>query len=144
MEIGMAIVFGACCSVTDCVRQRIAAWTLWMGAAAGVCVAGIRLSRGRETPAALLAALAPAGVFLAMSLLTEGKIGKGDGLMLLVLGLLLGWRLCLSVLCTASLLAGVWAGIGMTAGKLRKTSRLPFAPFLLTSLLLTGFLERAG
>ena len=76
--------------------------------------------------------------------MTEGKIGKGDGLMLLVLGLLLGWRLCLSVLCTASLLAGVWAGIGMTAGKLRKTSRLPFAPFLLTSLLLTGFLERAG
>ena len=135
MEIGMAIVFGACCSVTDCVRQRIAAWTLWAGAAAGVCAAGIRLSRGRE---------APAGVFLAMSLLTEGKIGKGDGLMLLVLGLLLGWRLCLSVLCTASLLAGVWAGIGMTAGKLRKTSRLPFAPFLLTSLLLTGFLERAG
>ena len=93
----------------------------------GVCAAGIRLSRGRETPAALLAALAPAGVFLAMSLLTEGKIGKGDGLMLLVLGLLLGWRLCLSVLCTASLLAGVWAGIGMTAGKLRKTSRLPLS-----------------
>lgn len=144
MEMGLAIVFGACCSVTDCIRQRIGAWTLWAGAAAGLCVTIHRLTEEGGNPAGVFASLVPAGMFLAMSLLTEGKIGKGDGLMLLVLGLLLGWRLCLSVLCTACLLAGILAGIGMLAGKLQRSSRLPFAPFLLAALVLTGLMERAG
>lgn len=144
MEMGLAIVFGTCCSVTDCMRQRIAAWALWAGTAAGLCAAGIRIAQGQEALGTLLAALVPAGVFLAMSLLTEGKIGKGDGMMLLVLGLLLGWRLCVSVLCTACLLTGILAGIGMLTGRLQRTSRLPFAPFLLSALVLTGLLEQAG
>lgn len=144
MEIGLAIIFGTCCSVTDCIRQKITAWTLWAGAVSGFLAMLFRLTQGREDTASALASLVPAGVFLALSLLTREKVGKGDGLMLLVLGLLLGWRLCLAVLCTACLLAGILAGIGIMTGRLHRSSRLPFAPFLLAALILVGLSGRTG
>ena len=144
MEMGLAIIFGTCCSVTDCIRQKITAWTVWAGVVSGFLAMLLRLMQGREDTASALAALVPAGMFLAMSLLTREKVGKGDGLMLLVLGLLLGWRLCLAVLCTACLLAGILAGVGIMTGKLHRGSRLPFAPFLLAALVLVGLSGRTG
>ena len=55
--------------------------------------------------------------------------------MVLMTGLISGWRLCVGTLCAACLLSAIWAGIGLAAGKLKKDSRLPFAPFLLTAAL---------
>ncbi|MDO4292305.1 MAG: prepilin peptidase [Eubacteriales bacterium] len=138
MELGAAILFGTCCSVTDWRRQKIMALPVWLGLAAGLCLTAWRLYQGTEGIYGAAAALVPAAVFWGLSLLTEGKIGRGDALMLLVLGLILGWRLCLSVLCMACLMSAVWAGAGLTLGKLTKGSRLPFAPFLLAALLVTG------
>ncbi|MEF2575272.1 MAG: prepilin peptidase [Eisenbergiella sp.] len=144
MEIGLAIIFGTCCSVTDCIRQKITAWTLWAGAVSGVLAMMFRLTQGQEDMVSALAALVPAGIFLALNLLTREKVGKGDGIMLLVLGLLLGWRLCLAVLCTACLLTGILAGVGTMAGRLHRGSRLPFAPFLLAAVILVGLSGRTG
>ena len=72
------------------------------------------------------------------SLLTEGKVGRGDGDMVLILGLFLGWRRCVVALCAACLLSALWAGIGLAAGRLKKDSKLPFAPFLLAAVALAG------
>ena len=37
METGLAVLFGVCCSVTDCKRRKITLSVLLAGAAAGFC-----------------------------------------------------------------------------------------------------------
>lgn len=135
-EMEWAIVFGTLCTVTDCARQRIDRWILAAGLAVGAVMACGQMYRGKLGPYEVVLALLPGAVLWALSVMMEGKLGRGDGDMMIVLGLLLGWKLCLAVLCTACLLAGVFAGAGLAAGKLGKNSRLPFAPFLLAAMVL--------
>lgn len=129
-----AIVFGALCTVTDCAWQRIGKSVLLLGMACGVIAAGGRLMRGTCTWYDLMLAVVPGAVMWGLSMAAEGKLGRGDADMVLVLGLLLGWELCLTVLCTACLLTAVFAGGGLAVGKLQKSSRIPFAPFLLGAM----------
>lgn len=129
-----AIVYGALCTVTDCAFQKIAGQIVLWGFAAGLAFAIVRLLQGAESWQGIMAAVLPAVLLWICSLLTEGKIGRGDCSMMLTLGLLLGWRLCVTVLCTACLLIALYAGIGLAAGKFSRHSRIPFAPFLLTAM----------
>lgn len=129
-----AIVYGALCTVTDCAFQKITHGIVLLGLMAGGITAVCRVSQGTENWQGILAAVLPAAVLWTFSLLTEGKIGRGDGTMIFTLGLLLGWRLCTAVLCTACLLTALFAGIGLAAGKYRRNSTIPFAPFLLTAM----------
>lgn len=125
-----AMVFGALCTVFDCARQKIPVAILAAGAAAGIVFAGRQIYQGSWGWHEVLLALLPGAVLLAFGMVTEGKLGRGDGDMVLVLGLFMGWELCLGVLCAACLLAAVFSGIGLAAKKLGKKSRIPFAPFL--------------
>ena len=43
METGLAVLFGVCCSVTDCKRRKITLSVLLAGAAAGCILSGIRI-----------------------------------------------------------------------------------------------------
>ncbi|SKB97585.1 leader peptidase (prepilin peptidase) / N-methyltransferase [Lachnospiraceae bacterium] len=72
-----------------------------------------------------------------MSVITRGKIGLGDGLMLTVTGLLLGFTDNLKILTMSVLLTAGFSVILMIFGKCRKDTELPFAPFLLGAFLVT-------
>ena len=97
-------------------------------------------SGGFRTAAGILgaasAAVLPGLLMLALSFLTEGKLGKADGYMVLSIGLFLGWELCMAVLAAACLLAALYAGMGIALKKLTRRSRICFAPFLLAATLL--------
>lgn len=101
---------------------------LLAGAAAGCILSGIRIWQGTESAWEMLAAILPAVCLESVVILTAGKVGSGDAGMLLVFGLLLGWKACVSILCMGCLLIGVVAGCGMGIGVLHQNSRLPFAP----------------
>lgn len=131
METGLAVLFGVCCSVTDCKRRKITLSVLLAGAAAGCILSGIRIWQGTESAWEMFAAILPAVCLESVVILTAGKVGSGDAGMLLVFGLLLGWKACVSILCMGCLLIGVVAGCGMGIGVLHQNSRLPFAPFCL-------------
>ena len=49
METGLAVLFGVCCSVTDCKRRKITLSVLLAGAAAGCILSGIRIWQGTES-----------------------------------------------------------------------------------------------
>ncbi len=134
MAMEWAIVYGALCTVTDCAWQKIEKKLVVAGLAAGLYLELNRIFNGTGNWAEAVAALLPGVAVWSISLLTEGKIGRGDGNMLLVVGLLLGGNLCVTVLCTACLLTALYAGTGMTLGRLKKDSRIPFAPFLLAAM----------
>lgn len=139
-----AIIFGALCAVEDCARKKIDGWLLLAGAAAGAVAAGVRIYQGREDWYSIFAALLPGMTLLGFSLVTEGKIGRGDGDMALILGLFLGWELCIGVLCIAFLLTAGYAGAGLAVRKLTKNSRIPLAPFLLASLIAVRIFWEGG
>ena len=104
----------------------------------GRCGVGRSALEGREEPWEIGIGLLPGLLLWGCSFLTEGKVGRGDGDMVLILGLFLGWRRCVVALCAACLLSALWAGIGLAAGRLKKDSKLPFAPFLLAAVALAG------
>ena len=70
-------------------------------------------------------------VFLGVGWLTKEKIGYGDGIGLVTLGILKGWRGLMPMMFMAFLLSGiygVWKLIGL---KESGDSTMPFFPFLL-------------
>ena len=111
------------------------------GAAAGCILSGIRIWQGTESVWEMLAAILPAVCLESVVILTAGKVGSGDAGMLLVFGLLLGWKACVSILCMGCLLIGVVAGCGMGIGVLHQNSRLPFALFLFVATVITQLLQ---
>lgn len=131
-----AILYGALCTVTDCAWQKIDKRLLGAGMAAGAAAAVWRVQTGREGIGSLFAAALPAVILYLFGQLTEGKIGRADSGMVLTLGLLLGGRLCTTIVCIACLLVSLFAGAGLAFGRLTKTSRIPFAPFLLSGMFL--------
>ena len=70
-------------------------------------------------------------VFLGVGWLTKEEIGYGDGIGLVILGILKGWRGLIPIMFMAFLLSGiygVWKLIGL---KESGDSTMPFFPFLL-------------
>lgn len=139
-----AIIFSSLCAVEDCVRKKIDSRLLFLGMAAGALTAGWRIFQGREDWYGILLGVLPGVILLGISVMTEGKIGRGDGEMALALGLFLGWELCIYTLCTALFLSAVFAGAGLALRKLSKNSRLAFAPFLLAALILMRIFYGGG
>lgn len=74
--------------------------------------------------------------FMALSKLSR-EIGMGDGILLVILGLMLGLRKLIGVLFLALLLCALTAGVLCLMGRAGRRSRLPFVPFLLLGFLIT-------
>ncbi|MCD7884419.1 MAG: A24 family peptidase [Lachnospiraceae bacterium] len=79
------------------------------------------------------------GVFcLALSFLTGQEIGYGDAFLIMSCGFSLGVQKGMAVLYAACLCVGIWA-IGLVlAGKGKRKTEIPFAPFLLAGAILQG------
>lgn len=137
-----AILFELFCTVTDCARRKIDGRVLLAGAAGGLLHTARQLGTGARDWYDILPALLPGLLLLGLSFLTEEKIGRGDGDMVLILGLLTDRRICAAVLLTACLLAAAFAGAGLLFRRLRRDSRIPFAPFLLAANLFLWIMER--
>ena len=65
------------------------------------------------------------GVVAVMSVLSRGKMGMGDGMLILAMG---------SVLSVGELL-GIHAGLQLCVFKKKRDEEIPFAPFLLAGYL---------
>ena len=80
METGLAVLFGVCCSVTDCKRRKITLSVLLAGAAAGCILSGIRIWQGTESAWEMFAAILPAVCLESVVILTAGKVGNAAGI----------------------------------------------------------------
>lgn len=74
----------------------------------------------------------PGMLLLFTALLSEEKIGYGDGAAVLVLGLWTSGIFCLLSVSIGLLLAGVYGMLLLLGGK--KNRQIPFMPFLLTAM----------
>lgn len=67
---------------------------------------------------------------LGLTVITKEGIGLGDGLLMCVTGVWLGWTENLKLLTVGLLLCAAFAGAGLALHKIKKEERLPFVPFL--------------
>jgi len=87
---------------------------------------------------ALLCALAMAGCYLMLTLLSRGALGLGDGKLALSLGLALGWFGGIVTVYGAAagfILSGLYGGAMLIAGRLGRKDSLAHGPFMLLGTL---------
>lgn len=119
-------------AVEDIRKKRISVRYLWIFGAAGIVIN--LFQRSISVPDMLLGAAVGAAL-VAVSLLTRGSIGLGDGLLLMTAGVFLGGSSVLELLFI-SLLYAALVSLGMLAFRSWKRKReIPFVPFLLLGYL---------
>ena len=78
----------------------------------------------------ILLSLLPGGLLLFLSFITREGIGYGDGLIILAAGPALGFCDLLTTLMTAIILSGLFSGLLLILKKVKRKTRIAFAPFL--------------
>lgn len=112
---------------------RIRKLPVWILAAGGVAACAVRIYQ-RGIPVILVLAGAAVGVvFLAVSKVTEEGFGYGDSLLILVLGIYLGFWNLLGILLGAFLLCSLFAIAALAYHRFHRNTGYPFVPFLMAS-----------
>lgn len=75
---------------------------------------------------------------MAMSLLSSGSVGMGDGILLMVTGVYLGGYRNFELLMTGLFLAGIWSAGLLVLKKKKRKERIAFIPFLLAAHVIMG------
>ena len=82
----------------------------------------------------MLYAALPGIFMLIVSFCSKEKIGRGDGILLIMLGLMTGFPLCFNVLCISLLCSGVYALFLIVLRKAERGYSFPFVPFMVLAV----------
>lgn len=93
-----------------------------------------------ESDIVLLIDMIPGLLLLLVSVLTNEEIGKGDGLVLLYIGCVLGFKQEMEVLLIAFMLSGIIALMMLVGKKGNKKTEIPFVPFLSLGVIAGGLI----
>lgn len=85
----------------------------------------------------ILCGMIPGMLLLLFSLLSKEKIGMGDAVLLVCLGMGYSFEQVLSMFFCALVLAAVVSGVLLSLKKVGRKTEIPFVPFLLLGWLLT-------
>lgn len=88
----------------------------------------------------LVGSILPGMGLLLLSFITGRKIGAGDGLILMAVGMLESGRMTWAVLCFGLFLQSVFAILLLVLKKAKRDTRIPFVPFLLAGRIILFFL----
>ena len=116
----------------DCKEKSIYLYLPIVAGVMGVILHIFFLERG---VADMLWGVGIGGCVILLAWISKESIGVGDGIMLMVSGIYLGFWENLELLFTALLLVGVTALFLMVVKKKRRDYRVPFLPFLLVAYL---------
>ena len=134
------IVFLAVLSAQDIRSKKLDVRLILAGMAAGG-LSGFLLAR--LSPAQMLLAVLP-GVFLAaLSRMSRGAVGMGDGLTLILIGLFVGVWEGMSIFLLALILSLIPAAVLFLRSKGAEggEKRIPFVPFLEAAAVITAVTE---
>ena len=127
---GAVLIFLCICTVFDIRKKEIPLILAGVGMAAAVGFTVWRIGNRSVFAAQILLSLLPGLFFLLVSWCTKEKVGYGDGILLLITGLVVGFYLCLTGLCISLFLSALFGVVLLFLHKAKKNSRIPFVPFL--------------
>lgn len=116
-------------SAMDVRKKSVPLWLLGVGAAGTAAVLLTGKLGGSMDGWQLCRSMFPGAVFLAAAAAT-GKAGCGDGIVLLMLGLVSGSEVCLFALMAGLFLTALFSGTMLALRKVKRSTRIPFLPFL--------------
>ena len=135
-KVGCFLFLGTM-SLYDLKTRRLPGLSIILGL---VSVVLIRIAFKGQPATSYLAAMVVGILFIAVSYITKEKIGYGDSLIILFIGILLGFENLLFIVFTALVMSAV-TGVAMIMIKgFKRNLSLPFVPFMFAAfLLLAGF-----
>jgi len=92
------------------------------------------VSEGDATLESISAGCVPGVVFMIFSLLTGGKVGMGDAILLITLGVGFGIVEISYISVIALILCCIWSGSLLILKKVNRSSCIAFAPFITIGL----------
>lgn len=128
------VVFLIVCSITDIYERKV--YTMFC-IANGVAIGLIHFFIKDITFGSVVMGILLGVGFLMISLIYKDSIGLGDGIVLCVIGMAVGFIETMEVLIWASLISTVVAISGICTRKLNLKSTLPFIPFLFLGTVIT-------
>ena len=129
-------VFLGICSMQDLREKRISISCLRWGMAAALLSVIWNLAAQRLDVRELVFSILPGILLFVYSRITKEKLGEADGWMVMVQGMLLGWRDCVEVLILADLLLCAASFFLLALHRADRNTKLPFAPYLLAAFVL--------
>lgn len=125
-------------SIYDLKWKKVPAAILGAGIILGVFSVFFRMTENGiwKTAAEVIPAVIPGLFLLMLSVLTEKKVGAGDGIILLILGVLEGIEKVILVFCAGLFLQSLFAVGLLLAKKANKQTCIPFIPFLMAARIL--------
>ncbi|MBD5474061.1 MAG: hypothetical protein HDR20_14570 [Lachnospiraceae bacterium] len=119
------LMFLAILSSEDIREKRISVKTILIGALTAIIC---RLISGQTSGIEIVCSLIPGILLLLLSVITKESIGKGDGIVVMVLGLWIGGQMTFLVVCLAVWAAGIFAAVCLIR---KRRELIPFIPCLL-------------
>lgn len=116
-------------SFYDIRYKRVPVWMVMLG---GAAMAGIGIYRGvcgETKPADLLTGILPGMALLLLALGTR-KAGWADGVILMLLGSVMGFRQCILIVMFSLLLISALSAVLLVLKKADKATVIPYVPFL--------------
>lgn len=126
------------CTVMDIRDQNISLKAVLAGISGAFVWMILELVYRKLTWVDLIVSVIPGLLLMFLSVLGRGSIGTGDGIIILVLGLLMGCRTTMVILLTGLFLSAGWSVVLLIRKKAGRSSRIPMIPFILTGYCLWG------
>lgn len=124
------LIFLSICTIFDIRKKEIPLIPAGAGMTAAVGLTIWRIGNGSIFAVQILLSLLPGLFFLLVSWCTKEKVGYGDGILLLIIGLTVGFNQCFTGLCISLFLSAFFGVLLLFFHKAQKNSRIPFVPFL--------------
>ena len=127
----------------DMRRKYVPAWLLACGGIFATLMSVFGFYDGELDGTGLLWSIFPGVVLLAVAILTR-MAGWADGIVLLILGILAGFRACIFSFTLSMLIISVVSLILLALRRVRKNTKLPYLPFLCVGYLVQAVLGLAA
>lgn len=131
-----AVAYLLGCSIYDFIWKKLPIWIVVVGSILGLLIGIGQIYFLKEEWSDLLWGLVPGICVIGMSLVSEDKIGLGDGVVLLTLGLLLGMEATIMAAVIGLFLATLAGVFLMIVKKVGLQTSVPFIPFLTLGVVL--------